>query len=187
MVGEEHRLDRCAPADVLGCVAAAWSGVAGIRPPQPPCRQQPSTGQCNVHGSLSTGTLGATGLPRTCNRARLRQVHVTCGWDPLSVARGRLVLSPGAPSVCTFVLGNLLPNSAVGSLERGFFRFQQVVPGSMASVLQASELFGRLTRRHCDCGTALAVSCTTERAAERKSETGPVGATPPRSSPHLHA
>src|SRR5207253_10378552 len=32
-------------------------------------------------------------------RARLRKVHVTCGWDPFTVKRGRLVLCPGGPRV----------------------------------------------------------------------------------------
>ncbi len=40
----------------------------------------------------------------------------------------------------------------------------------MASVLQAGELFGRMTSRYCDCGTALAASGATKRAAERTRE-----------------
>jgi len=31
--------------------------------------------------------------------ARVAKAHVTCGWDPLTVARGWLVLSPGGPRV----------------------------------------------------------------------------------------
>jgi hypothetical protein len=70
--------------------------------------------------------------------------------------------------VCTFVLGTLPANSPLEKLERGFFRFSMLSAGSVASVLQAGELFGRITSRHCDCGTALAVSNTSRRAAERK-------------------
>jgi hypothetical protein len=70
--------------------------------------------------------------------------------------------------VCTFVLGTLPANSPLEKLERGFFRFSVLSAGSVASVLQAGELFGRITSRHCDCGTALAVSNTSRRAAERK-------------------
>jgi len=72
--------------------------------------------------------------------------------------------------VCTFVLGTLPENPPLERLERGFFRFSKISAGTVASVLQAGELFGRMTRRYCDCGTALAVSGTTERAAERKRE-----------------
>src|SRR6266478_2501826 len=55
-------------------------------------------------------------------------------------------------------------------MERGFFRFSKVAPGSVASLLQPAEWFGRMTSRYCDCGTALAVSGATERAAERRRE-----------------
>jgi hypothetical protein len=72
--------------------------------------------------------------------------------------------------VCTFVLGTLPANSPLEKLERGFFRFSMLSAGNVASVLQAGEWFGRLTSRYCDCGTALAVSGTTERVAERKRE-----------------
>ena len=72
--------------------------------------------------------------------------------------------------MCTFVLGTVPANSPLERLERGFFRFSKVNSGTVASVLQAGELFGRMTSRHCDCGTALAISGITDRATERKRE-----------------
>jgi hypothetical protein len=52
-------------------------------------------------------------------------------------------------------------------MERDFFRFSRVAPGSAISVLLPGEWFGRLTRRYCDCGTALGAA---HRAALRKEE-----------------
>jgi hypothetical protein len=47
--------------------------------------------------------------------------------------------------VCTFVLGTLPANAALERLERDFFQFSKVAPGSVASMLQPGELFGRMT------------------------------------------
>src|SRR5438445_7226198 len=61
-------------------------------------------------------------------RARLRKAPVTCGWDPFTVARGRLVLCPGGPRV------HVRPwhparQRAVERLERGFVRFANLNDG----------------------------------------------------------
>jgi hypothetical protein len=72
--------------------------------------------------------------------------------------------------MCTFVLGTLPTNAALANLERGFFRFTKLSAGGLASILQPGELFGRMTTRHCDCGTALGIDATAERLAERKRE-----------------
>ena len=54
--------------------------------------------------------------------------------------------------MCASVLGTLPANSALESLERGFFRFSKVNVDNVASVLQAGDWFGRLTSRYCECG-----------------------------------
>ena len=72
--------------------------------------------------------------------------------------------------MCTFVLGTLPASAPLKNLERDFFRFTEVKAGSVASVLQPGELFGRMTGRHCDCGTALGSAGKIDRAAERNRE-----------------
>jgi len=66
--------------------------------------------------------------------------------------------------MCTFVLGTLPPNAPLEKLEQGFFRFGKVNAGRAASVLQPGEMFGRITTRYCDCGTALGIAANTNRA-----------------------
>ena len=72
--------------------------------------------------------------------------------------------------MCTFVLGTLPASAPLKSLERDFFRFTEVNAGSVASVLPPGELFGRMTGRHCDCGTALGIAAKMDRIAEHNRE-----------------
>lgn len=70
--------------------------------------------------------------------------------------------------MCTFVLGTLPTDAPLERLERGYFRFWKVSVGNIASVLQPGELVGRMTSRHCDCGTALASGGPAGRTSESK-------------------
>src|ERR1700730_19229858 len=72
--------------------------------------------------------------------------------------------------MCTFVLGTLPASAPLKSLERDFFRFTEVNAGSVASVLPPGELFGRITGRHCDRGTALGIAAKMDRIAEHNRE-----------------